>query len=299
MRDYGVVHSTFWTSATTHNFSGDGRLLALYLLTGPHSSSLGSFRMPDGYVMEDLGWDLKRVSKGFEELSQYGWANRCETTKWVFIRAYLKFNPPQNPNQVTALRKLAAQIPENASILEGLRAAMVEHCGRFEQGELFDEKGKGSGTVLKPFRNQNLDLNQNLDQKQNLKKESSPEQKSSGASGSANGSEPTVIKLILVGGKEYPITKKQSEEWATLYPAVDVMQELRKMRGWLDSNPTNRKTATGILRFANRWLAKEQDRSRSTSSPKLQKGATPAADDLLADRRARRVAANAERTDAK
>ena len=38
------------------------------------------------------------------------------------------------------------------------------------------------------------------------------------------------------------------------------MQELRKMKGWLTANPKRRKTKSGIKRFINGWLAKEQDR---------------------------------------
>ena len=74
--------------------------------------------------------------------------------------------------------------------------------------------------------------------------------------------EPAVILLPLNRG-EYPITPQQAEEWSKLYPAVDVMQELRKMRGWLDANPTRRKTRAGVLRFVTGWLAKEQDRGKT------------------------------------
>ena len=36
--------------------SDDARLLALYLLTGQHTNMIGCFRLPDGYVSEDLAW---------------------------------------------------------------------------------------------------------------------------------------------------------------------------------------------------------------------------------------------------
>lgn len=73
-------------------------------------------------------------------------------------------------------------------------------------------------------------------------------------------SEPPVITLQLNTKEEYPIVQSNVKEWAELYPAVDIMQELRKIKGWLNSNPTKRKTKSGILRFVNSWLAKEQDR---------------------------------------
>lgn len=73
-------------------------------------------------------------------------------------------------------------------------------------------------------------------------------------------SEPPVITLPLNDKTEYPITQKDVDEWSELYPAVDIMQELRKMRGWLLDNPTKRKTQKGIRRFAGSWLAREQDK---------------------------------------
>ena len=33
----------------------------------------------------------------------------------------------------------------------------------------------------------------------------------------------------------------------------------QKMKAWLESNPTKRKTKGGMLRFVNNWLAREQD----------------------------------------
>ena len=65
--------------------------------------------------------------------------------------------------------------------------------------------------------------------------------------------------LTLNTGKDYPIYQDQVKEWGRLYPAVNIGQELKNMRGWLLANPTKRKTSRGILRFINSWLAKRQD----------------------------------------
>lgn len=71
---------------------------------------------------------------------------------------------------------------------------------------------------------------------------------------------PPAFFLPLNDKTNYPISLAQVEEWKCLYPAVDVMQQLRNMKGWLDANPSKRKTKAGILRFVVGWLAKEQDR---------------------------------------
>ncbi len=70
---------------------------------------------------------------------------------------------------------------------------------------------------------------------------------------------PPVISLILNDKTYHDICEKDIENWKDLYPAVDIMQELRKMKGWLDSNPTKRKTKRNIGRFINSWLARTQD----------------------------------------
>lgn len=71
---------------------------------------------------------------------------------------------------------------------------------------------------------------------------------------------PMVISITLNDKTEHIITEDDVAGWKELYPAVDILQELRKMKGWVDANPTKRKTKTGIKRFINAWLSKEQDR---------------------------------------
>ena len=80
-------------------------------------------------------------------------------------------------------------------------------------------------------------------------------------------STPPAISLPLNDGTEYPVSVEQCQEWAGLYPAVDVIQQLRNMRGWLDANPAKRKTKRGINAFIVRWLAKEQDKGGSRPVP--------------------------------
>lgn len=67
------------------------------------------------------------------------------------------------------------------------------------------------------------------------------------------------INLPLNDKSEFAVTEEMIAEWSELYPAVDVKQDLRKMKGWLDSNPNRRKTKSGIKRFITNWLAKTQD----------------------------------------
>nr|DAP05134.1 MAG TPA: replisome organizer [Caudoviricetes sp.] len=84
-------------------------------------------------------------------------------------------------------------------------------------------------------------------------------------------SEQAVIYIPLNDNSEYPIYFEFVQEMQSLYPNVDVMAELRKMRGWSLSNPTKRKTKRGVKKFINNWLAKEQDKGNYTTQVKQSK----------------------------
>ena len=111
MRDYGRVYSAFWQSPEARSYTEDGRMLALYLLTCPHANLIGCFRLPDAYAADDLQWDSKRVSKGFQSLVVKGFLSRDESTKWVFIHKYLLWNGFENGNVAIAAQKAFDQVP--------------------------------------------------------------------------------------------------------------------------------------------------------------------------------------------
>lgn len=115
MRDYGKVHTGFWSSDTLRDCDADAKLLALYLLTSPHTHQAGVFRLPPAYACDDLGWDAERLDNGFGTLTNKGWLTRCKRTGWVWIRNFGKFNQPDNPNQRKAVDKQIALVPENCS----------------------------------------------------------------------------------------------------------------------------------------------------------------------------------------
>jgi hypothetical protein len=59
------------------------------------------------------------------------------------------------------------------------------------------------------------------------------------------------------------VTEAEVEQFAALYPAVDVRQQLRAIKGWLINNRAKRKTRSGMPRFINSWLSREQDKGQN------------------------------------
>lgn len=160
MRDYGRVHSAFWSSESVARLSDDGKLLALYLMTCSHNTIAGVFRLPDGYVGEDTKWGPERVAKGFAELLENGFATRCDRTNWVWIFKHLEWNPPENPNQRKAAAKVVQQVPRNCTWRADFLAEKGAAVG------LEPEPASPSETVSKPFLNPVANQEQEQEQKQ-------------------------------------------------------------------------------------------------------------------------------------
>lgn len=110
-RAYGRIHASFWTSPTIRALGDDGRTLAAYLLTGPHSNMLGAYRLPFAYAADDLDWGTERVAQAFRVLADRGFAKRDDETSWVLVYRYIHWNPAENPNQAKAIRKLLMEVP--------------------------------------------------------------------------------------------------------------------------------------------------------------------------------------------
>ena len=69
-----------------------------------------------------------------------------------------------------------------------------------------------------------------------------------------------IISIPLSNKSDFSVTRAMVTEWESLYPNVDVGQELRNIRGWNISNEKKRKTPRGIMAHINTWLHKAQNR---------------------------------------
>lgn len=253
---YTRVESRFWQDEKMRAVSDDARHLMLYLLTSPHRNIIGFYFLPLPYACFDLGWDEKRFTKALQELLSEGLIRYDKQVFVVLVKNYLKHNPLENPNQVKSAIEKIKEIPETPLFQDFLEIVkqldkplykpLIEHLHK-----RLPKQGTGTGTG-------SITVTETEEEAENMHgAEAAPRQPTA----------PPIITLTLNDKTEYPVTKEQVEEWTKLYPAVDVMQALRKMKGWLDANPSKRKTKKGILRFINNWLSKEQDRGGYKARP--------------------------------
>lgn len=217
MRDYGKVHTSFWSSDTLAGLGDDARFLALYLLTCQHGNMIGCFRLPIAYAAEDTGWTSERLRNGFETLSASGWMAWDERASWVWVRKWMKWNPPANPNQWKAADKLSAQVPSS-----------VTFYSEFASGE----------TVSKPLNN-------------------TPAPAPAPVPVLEGGVEGVIYPAIpLIDGSDFIVPASLLAELRAAFPKVPLRDEMAKARSWCVANPAKRKTARGVAKFLHGWMTK-------------------------------------------
>jgi len=258
-----------------------GKYLWVYLLTGPHTTRLpGIFIAGEAGLAEALRWPLEGFREAFREVLSKGLVEVDPEARLMYLPNAIKHNPPESPNVVDSWSKEIELLPEcelRDRWAASVRAFLYNRSEAY--GKAFDKAwGKATG---KPFGK--ACPNQEQEQEQLIssslppivgREEDSPEPKlgsgpAAGDNGSQDGQEdvqyqPPAVTLPLNDGSRHQVFQTDIDHYAELYPAVDVLQELRKMQGWLEANPGRRKTQRGIKRFIANWLAKEQDRARGS-----------------------------------
>lgn len=147
-------------------------------------------------------------------------------------------------------------------------AKFTEHNGQSAKRRCADAQRKANGRNVSAC---DADEMRTPDRQNALqggaREEKSREEKKTGAKAPAPCDEsPIVLSVGLIGDAVHQVRQAKVDFWASLYTAVDVIGELRKMVGWLDANPTRRKTASGVEKFITGWLGRAQDQGGSSSA---------------------------------
>ena len=169
MRIYGSVQICFWENADTQQLSDQGKLFAIYLLTGPHSNMIGSFRLPDGYITEDLRWNTQSVKKAFQELENIKFLTRDQENGWLVVHDFLKWNPIQNPKQGIGIQKLFDVIPAQSIVLKPLLNSLLTY-GKYLNQAFTERLQQLNQSILTVFENYPADKDKNQEQDQEQKK---------------------------------------------------------------------------------------------------------------------------------
>lgn len=89
----------------------------------------------------------------------------------------------------------------------------------------------------------------------------------------ARPAEPSVLSYPCDGKpSEWHLTQSQLDEWAPLFPTLDLLDACRQAKAWVMASPDRRKTAKGMCKFLVNWFGREKNNGRSRASPQQQLG---------------------------
>ena len=153
MRKFGSVQISFWQNSNIQDLSDQAKLLAIYLLTGPHSNMLGCFRLPEAYVSEDLKWDKLKLKNALSELVDIEFIARDEVTLWIVIINFLKWNPIQNINQGIGIKKIFNVVPSKATVMKPLIKSLLDYGTHLDENfvKCLQNKIYGSETLSQGY----------------------------------------------------------------------------------------------------------------------------------------------------
>lgn len=174
---YYRVSPRFWTD--TRSWTEDARLLGLYLLTCPHRTTEGLFRLPKAYIYADLGWTVERLGEPFAELLANGFIHYDETLEIVLITNALKYQAPENPNQVKHAISLLEELPPTPlfSLLTTVAKRFSEPLAKGLEERFGEGFGKPQSlTQAQSHTQENLSSSNELEQKRSQRKLSAAEQ---------------------------------------------------------------------------------------------------------------------------
>lgn len=260
---YRKVKITMWDDPKFRALSAlppSGQSLFIYLLTSPFTGIIpGLFKAGRAAMAEELGWEVEAFDLALGEALALGVVKADMQARVFWLPNAAKHNPPASLNVVKSWVRTFELLPDCPLKWEARESLRVVCYGVSKSmGEAFDKAlplPKDMTTPLPSGIQKAVSSKQILKDQNNLPgaDQSQPQ-----------AAEPVFITLPLVGGKDFfDVHENYLRELVGLYPAVNIEQEFRNMRGWLDSNPKKRKTANGIKRFITTWLQRCQDSPKS------------------------------------
>ena len=111
---YNEVSVKTWVSSDFRQLSERGKLLWLYLLTGPiRQQAPGIYRAGLGVCTDDLEWERKDIELALQELINAGMVERDNKSNVIYLPNWSKYNrPPANPNVLKSWLNILDCIPD-------------------------------------------------------------------------------------------------------------------------------------------------------------------------------------------
>ena len=89
MRDYGKVSPRFWTGTTGRDIKNKGleaTVVAMYLMTSPHTNMLGIYYLPIIYISHETGLSIEGATKGLAGCIEGGFCEYDAPLEMVWVK---------------------------------------------------------------------------------------------------------------------------------------------------------------------------------------------------------------------
>lgn len=176
MRDYSKVSPRFWNGKTGKALKDGGTnavVVAMYLMTCPHSNMIGLFYVSKSYIAVDTGLSLEEAEQGLRWACEVGFCEYDECTEIVWVRQMATYqiasNLDEKDNRCKCVQKEYDALPENP-FLSGFYAKYVSAFHMARQRGSPAEIARNQQTPSKPL----LSQEQEQEQKQNTKEPKVP-----------------------------------------------------------------------------------------------------------------------------
>src|SRR6056297_3090912 len=120
---FNKLNSSFWIDEKERTWNGKTRQLALYILTNPHRSSEGLYRLPKYYMAGDLEYKLEEINVLLKKLIDSGFISYDGENSLILIRKALKYAPTRNKNHQKAAIKILKELPKSVLFFDFLELA--------------------------------------------------------------------------------------------------------------------------------------------------------------------------------
>ena len=140
-----IVDTDFWTDDKVMvEFSPEDRLFMLYLLTNPHTTQLGVYKILPKQMAFELGYSSDTINVLLDRFeTKYNIVRYSKATSEIAVRNYLKYSIVKGGKPVLDLltkeanrvkdKSLLAYIEESASLSEN--STVKEFCDLFNENE--------------------------------------------------------------------------------------------------------------------------------------------------------------------
>lgn len=134
MREYGQIQTAFWTHHKIKSLPMGAKILAVYLLSSRHTTSLGCFYLPTLYIRSDLNMSEDETAQALKDLEAAKFAYYDHDLEWILIRDFLEWNRIANQSVAKYVAREFEAVPAAFAHWGHLVQALEDHGRHMPHG---------------------------------------------------------------------------------------------------------------------------------------------------------------------